>query len=48
VCVYIKLGYGVRRTTDDSCATDRFFVFKIQMVDPTSQNISHIKKSSWR
>jgi hypothetical protein len=35
------------RSTDDPCVTDRFNVFKVQIVDPTGQNIFH-KKSSWR
>jgi hypothetical protein len=34
-----EFGSGATRSTDGLCITDRFFVFKIQMVDLIGQNI---------
>jgi FAD synthase len=46
-CIHIiiikEFGYGATRSTDDLCVTDRFFVFKVQIVDPIDQNIFHMK-----
>jgi hypothetical protein len=33
-----ELGYGAMHSTDRSHAMDRFFVIKVQMIDPTVQN----------
>jgi hypothetical protein len=43
--IYIEkaIGYSVTRSTDDSCATDRFSVFKVKIVDLTGQNIFYMK-----
>jgi hypothetical protein len=38
-----EFSYGATRSTDDICATDRFSVFKVQIVDPTGQNSFHMK-----
>jgi hypothetical protein len=38
-----EFGYGAMRSTDGPCATDRFSVFKVQIVNPTGQNIFHMK-----
>jgi hypothetical protein len=35
--------YGATCSMDDLCATDRFSIFKAQMVDLTGQNIFHMK-----
>jgi hypothetical protein len=43
IYIYIErereLGYGTTRSTDDPCVMGRFSVFKVQMIDPTGQNI---------
>jgi hypothetical protein len=43
--IYIEreLAYGAIRNTNDMYAMDHFSVFKVQMIDPTSKNILHIK-----
>jgi hypothetical protein len=38
-----ELGYDATRNMNDPCAMARFSVFKVQMADPTGQNIFHIK-----
>jgi hypothetical protein len=38
-----ELGYGATRSTDDPCATDYLSIFKVEMIDPTGQNIFHMK-----
>jgi hypothetical protein len=38
-----EFGYGVVRSTDDLCATNRFSIFKVQIVDLTGQNIFYMK-----
>jgi hypothetical protein len=40
VYIYIyELGYSATRSTDDLCATDRFSVCKVQMIDLTSKSV---------
>jgi hypothetical protein len=39
----VEFGYGTMRSTDGLCTTDRFSIFKVQIVDPTGQNIFHMK-----
>jgi hypothetical protein len=43
IIIQLELGYGAVRSTDGLCATDRFSVFKVQMIDPTGYNILHMK-----
>jgi hypothetical protein len=43
VCNIYELGYGATRSTDGLFATDCFFVFKVQMINPTGRNIFHIQ-----
>jgi hypothetical protein len=38
-----ELGYRATYTMDGPYATNCFSVFKVQIVDPTGQNIFHIK-----
>jgi hypothetical protein len=38
-----KLIYGATRNMDGPCATDRFSVFKVEMIDPTIHNVFRIK-----
>jgi hypothetical protein len=38
-----EFSYGAMRSTNGPCATDYFFIFKVQIVDLTYQNILHIK-----
>jgi hypothetical protein len=44
IYIYIYICYSTTRSTDDLCAINCFAVFKVQMVNPTSQNIFHMKK----
>jgi hypothetical protein len=39
----IELGYGAICSTDAPCAMDHFSIFKVQMVDPTTQNDFRMK-----
>jgi hypothetical protein len=41
--IIIELDYGVTRSTNDLCVMDRFFIFKVQMINPTDQNIFYMK-----
>jgi hypothetical protein len=41
--IWRELGYNAMRSTDDPYAMDRFFIFKIQMINITTQNDFHMK-----
>jgi hypothetical protein len=48
ISIYIEreerdLGYGAIHSTDCVCVMDQFFIFKVQMIDPTIQNDFRMK-----